>query len=157
MSRRDNPEYDFVYLRIARNISSFGTCPAKHVGCVIVDPHRNTIVASGYNDSPNGLPPCGDACRNRTIGENSKACQAVHAEVNAILNAAYRGVSVDGCTLYVTISPCQSCARAIIQSGITDVVCSSMSPYEKAVDMLRQAGVNFEVLVPISSTQLPEL
>lgn len=149
----DTAERDILFLKIAKMVSSFGTCPTKQVGCVIVD--GDSIISSGYNDSPIGVSKCGEACMNRDIGENSKLCKAVHAEMNAILNAASRGVSVKGATVYVTISPCQSCARAIIQTGIREVVCSALSPYGRAIELLNEAGVAFRAVHTLSQFSPP--
>jgi dCMP deaminase len=137
---------DMYYLGMARYASTMGTCPAKKVGAVIVDPELNIVISIGVNAAPRGVEPCGAECENREVGENSKLCRAVHAEMNAILNAANMGVSVRGAVLYVTITPCKSCARAIIQSGVKEVVASANSPYRDALEMLSQAGIHTRVI-----------
>ncbi len=139
-------QVDLFYLGLARYMANRGTCPAKKVGAVIVDHDLDTVISVGYNDAPIGIQKCGGECANRQIGENNKACQAVHAEMNAILNAMKMGHSVSGKWMYVTISPCLNCARVMIQSGITRMVASSFSPYEKALTILKEAGVEVMVL-----------
>lgn len=147
-------DLDAFYLGLARYVSRLGTCPAKKVGAVLVHTDLDAVLSVGYNAAPRGTPPCGEECKNREIGENSKACRAIHAEVTAILNAAYVGTSIKGARLYVTISPCQSCARSIIQSGISEVVVSGLSPYTKAIDLLDSAGVGMRVLSGITVPQV---
>lgn len=143
-------DLDWYYLGLAKYISRLGTCSTKKVGCVVVHRGLGVPIALGYNAAPRGTAPCGDECANRSISENSKVCRAVHAEINAVLNAAYVGVSVVGSIMYVTISPCQSCARFIIQSGVSEVVSAAMSPYTKAVDLLKEAGIKFRVVTGVS-------
>ncbi len=150
----DVTESVLFYLGLAKYISTRGTCPTKQVGAVIVDEGLNIVLSTGLNDAPRGLQRCGAECQNRTIGENSKSCQAIHAEMNAILNAARVGIPITKATMYVTISPCLNCARAIIQSGISAVYASSMSPYEKALDILKQAGVKTAI---VSGVSLPRV
>jgi dCMP deaminase len=148
------PEWDEYFLGMAKYVSIRSSCPTKHVGSVIIDPETNAVLSVGYNGSPRGTAHCGEACASRTIGENSKACRAIHAEMNAILNATFNGVKTRGGRIYVTISPCLSCSRAIIQAGITEVVASGKSPYDKAIEMLQEAGVKLRIL---SGVALPKV
>ena len=107
--------------RLAEEISKESTCPSRNVGCVAVDPDSWYVVAMGYNGAPSGTEHCGDACAERETGKDYHKCKAVHAEMNAISYAARKGVSLDGCDLYVTCYPCILCARVIIQAGIRNV------------------------------------
>jgi len=143
-------EWDTFFLGMSKYVSQKGTCPTKQVGSVIIDPTTHVVLSMGYNGSPRGTSHCGEACSKREMGVNSKECRAVHAEMNAILNAAFSGVSLRGATCYVTISPCLSCSRALIQSGIKEIVCSGKSPYDKALDLLKEAGVQIRILSGIS-------
>jgi dCMP deaminase len=104
---------DSVYLNIAKEISTLSHCQRAKVGAVIVK--DGNIVSFGYNGTPSSMDNC---CENgdATISE------VIHAEMNAILKAAKSGYSVDGATLYLTLSPCKECSKLILQSGIERVL-----------------------------------
>ena len=147
-------EWDPFFLGMAKYVSQRGTCPTRQVGAVIVDAETNSVLSVGYNGSPRGTSHCGEDCAQRKMGENPKVCKAVHAELNAIFNAAFNGVKVRDSKLYVTVSPCLSCARAIIQSGVSEVVASGKSPYDRAIELLKEGGVKLRI---ISGLSLPRL
>ena len=104
---------DSVYLNIAKEISTLSHCQRAKVGAVIVK--DGNIVSFGYNGTPSSMDNC---CEdgNATISE------VIHAEMNAILKAAKSGYSVNGATLYLTLSPCKECSKLILQSGIKRVL-----------------------------------
>jgi dCMP deaminase len=104
---------DSVYLNIAKEISTLSHCQRAKVGAVIVK--DGNIVSFGYNGTPSSMDNC---CENgdATISE------VIHAEMNSILKAAKSGYSVNGATLYLTLSPCKECAKLILQSGIERVL-----------------------------------
>lgn len=154
MSERVRPEWDNYFLGMAKFVAQRGTCPTKQVGAVIVDPETHVVLSLGYNGSPRGTEHCGEECATRQQGQNQKACKAVHAEMNAILNGAFSGIKTRGALLYVTVSPCLSCSRAIIQAGITEVVASGKGPYEKAIALLKEADVKLRI---ISGIALPKI
>jgi len=145
-----NIDWDQYFLGMAKYVSQRGTCPTKKVGAVLVDPETRSVLSVGYNGAPRGTSHCGEDCSRREIGVNSKSCKAIHAEMNAILNSAFNGVKVRGAMCYITISPCLSCSRALIQSGVTEVVAAGKSPYDKAFDLLKEAGVKVRILSGIS-------
>ena len=117
------PEY---FMRIAYMVSERSTCIRRRVGCVLVKDKR--ILATGYNGAPSGLPTCKERgeCLRRKLGvasgTHAEICYAVHAEQNAIIQAARLGVSIDGATLYCTHQPCSLCTRMIINAGLSQVV-----------------------------------
>ena len=105
-----------LYLSIAQTVSKAGTCPKMEVGAVLVKNGR--IISLGYNGAPRGVAHCD------LVGcdEENKHCRrAVHAELNAILNAAFVGSSTDGAEMFSTHNPCQTCTKAIINAGISKV------------------------------------
>lgn len=109
--------WDEYFMDIARVVSSRSTCPRKSVGAVLV--RDKTILSTGYNGSIRGMPHC------VVVGcmmENDHCVATIHAESNAILQAARNGVMIDGGTLYVTASPCWNCFKEIANSGIRRVV-----------------------------------
>ncbi|HCF37712.1 MAG TPA: deoxycytidylate deaminase, partial [Thermosipho africanus] len=115
MDKRES--WDSYFLKIAEIIATRSTCFHRKVGAVIVKDKR--ILATGYNQPPSGFPHCDDiGCirddLNIKSGENQEVCYALHAEQNALMQAAKFGISTDGATIYVTHKPCSVCARLII-------------------------------------------
>lgn len=110
MSRLDRTSY---FHKIARAVAERATCPRKHVGAVLVKGDR--ILATGYNGSLPGEEHCEDV---GCLMENNHCTRVVHAEVNALIYAAKFGVSIDGATLYCTITPCDTCAKLLRAAGV---------------------------------------
>jgi dCMP deaminase len=102
---------------IAKQVSTRATCDRKHVGALLV--RDKTILSTGYNGSIRGLPHCDEAGH---MMENGHCVATVHAEANAIIQAAKNGVGIDGATIYTTASPCWPCFKLIANAGINRVV-----------------------------------
>ena len=102
---------------IARQVATRATCDRKHVGAVVV--RDRTILSTGYNGSIRGLPHCDEVGH---MMENGHCVATVHAEANAILQAAKNGVRIDGATLYTTASPCWPCFKLVANSGCVRIV-----------------------------------
>jgi dCMP deaminase len=117
MRMAERASWDEYFMNIARVVSSRSTCPRKSVGAVIV--RDKTILSTGYNGSIRGMPHCTEAGH---MMENGHCVATIHAESNAILQAARNGVMIDGGTVYVTASPCWNCFKEIANSGIRRVV-----------------------------------
>ncbi|NUQ70122.1 MAG: dCMP deaminase family protein [Chthonomonadales bacterium] len=138
---RTRPTWDEYFMEIAQVVATRATCPRRSVGAVIVLDRR--ILTTGYNGAPRGLshcPPEGpmhDWPRGCMI--NGHCVRAVHAEQNAIVQAALNGVSTRGSTLYVTCQPCNSCAKMIVNAGILKVVFDGDYPDAFAMDVFREA------------------
>lgn len=135
-------------MEIARQVATRSTCLRRHVGAVIVRDKR--ILATGYNGPPRGLAHCDQvgclrAERGIPSGERQEICRGLHAEQNAIIQAALHGVSVEGGSIYITHQPCITCAKMVINSGIVRAVCANTYPDEMARDMLAEANVLLEV------------
>jgi len=113
----ERASWDEYFMNIARVVSSRSTCPRKSVGAAIV--RDKTILSTGYNGSIRGMPHCTEVGH---MMENGHCVATIHAESNAILQAARNGVRIDGGTIYVTASPCWSCFKEIANSGICRVV-----------------------------------
>lgn len=140
----NRPSWDEYFMNIASDVSLRSTC-RRHVGAVIaVD---NIIVSTGYNGSPKGLHHCSDdgGCirelNNIPSGTRQEFCRAVHAEQNAIIQAATTGSKIKGGTLYVNTYPCSICARMLINAEIKRIVYSSNYSDALAKDMLDEAGI----------------
>ena len=133
------PSWDEYFMGIAFQVASRATCDRAHVGAVIVRERR--ILTTGYNGAPRGLPHC-DEVGHLMI--NGHCVRTLHAEQNAIIQAAYHGISIKGGTIYVTHQPCLTCAKMIINAGLVRVVYAGDYPDEYSVQFLREAGVKLE-------------
>jgi dCMP deaminase len=142
MARPTWAEYHFS---IAETVARRSTCPSRQVGCVVVDPESNFVLATGYNGSPRGTEHCGEACKTRKSGEAWEKCNAVHAELNAIVSAARSGQRLDGSHMYLTTTPCIFCARVIIQAGIVEVHSISYYSDIQPIKLLQKANVGLKV------------
>jgi dCMP deaminase len=133
----DRPSWDEYFLRIAFTVAERSTCDRAHVGAVIVRNRR--ILTTGYNGAPAGLPHCDDV--GHLLIDNH-CVRPLHAEQNAIIQAALHGVGTDGGTIYVTHQPCLTCAKMIINAGIERVVYAGHYADENSRRFLREAGVS---------------
>lgn len=140
-------KWDNRFLKLAKEISTWSKDPSTKVGAVAVNNERR-ILATGYNGFPRGI----DDSEERLYDRAEKYPRVIHAEMNAIYNASYNGVSLDGSTLYVWGLPCCSdCAKGVIQVGIKRVVMPKMNypalwsdSFELTRTMFREAGVEYE-------------
>ncbi len=130
------PTWDDYFMGITYQVARRSTCDRARVGAVIVKDRR--ILTTGYNGAPAGLPHCDDVGHLMVAGH---CVRTLHAEQNAIIQAALHGVSVAGSTMYVTHQPCLNCAKMIINAGIRRVVHAGRYADEYAVAFLRGAEV----------------
>lgn len=126
-------------MQIAHLVKSRATCPRRSVGAVIVRDKR--VIATGYNGAPRGLPHCpeGGPDHDWPLGcmRSGHCIRALHAEQNALLQAAQVGVSCEGATIYVTCQPCNNCAKMIINAGIRRVIYEGDYPDEFSKELFR--------------------
>ncbi len=143
------PSWDDYFLKLADTVASRATCDRGRSGCVIVKDKQ--ILVTGYVGSPRGLAHCDDVghLMKKVIHEDGSVTQhcvrTVHAEQNAITQAARRGIALDGSTLYCRMTPCRTCAMLIINCGIERVVCERK--YHAGAEseaMFAEAGVKLE-------------
>jgi len=110
-------DWNTYFLSIATQVATRATCDRKHVGCVIV--RDNAILATGYNGSVAGLPHCDDAGHDM---EDSHCVRTIHAEMNALAQAARNGVRIEAATAYITAYPCWPCFKVLANAGISVIV-----------------------------------
>ena len=142
------PEFDDIYMELAVNLAKRSHCIKRHVGAVLTKDTR--IISIGYNGPPSGTHNCDEEWPETGCPQASKGgCSlAIHAEQNAILYAVRNKTSVEGATIYVTLSPCLACARMIYSMGIRQVIyLNSYAEYkglpnDEGVDFLNRFGVN---------------
>jgi len=143
--RLARPSWDEYFMDIAKVVASRSNCIKRHVASIIVRDKR--IISTGYNGTPRGLRNCSEGGCPRCnafadAGSKLEECLCSHGEENAIVQAAYHGISVKGATLYTTFSPCLLCAKMIINAGISEVVYNASYPLaETALRMFKEAGV----------------
>lgn len=143
-------KWDVRFLEMAQVVSNWSSCfqANRKVGAVIVKDKR--ILTTGYNGAPSGVESCvqkGECLRrklNIPSGTHQEKCYAVHAEQNAIIQAARQSISLENATLYCTHQPCVICAKMIINAGIKRVVYRDGYPDAFAVELFQQAGVEIE-------------
>jgi len=143
------PSWDEYFMEIANTVSKRATCNRGRSGCVIVKDRQ--ILVSGYVGSPVGLPHCDEVGHQmkkmlHEDGSISEHCvRTVHAEQNAICQAAKRGIALEGSTLYCRMTPCRVCAMLIINCGIIRVVCEKKyHAGAESEEMFEKAGVKLE-------------
>lgn len=143
-------KWDARFMELARVIANWASCyrPNRKIGCVIVKNKR--IVTTGYNGAPAGIRTCierGECLREKlgiASGTRAELCYAIHAEQNAIIQAAKLGSSIDGATLYCTHQPCVICAKMIVNAGIARVVYEEGYPDDFAREIFAEGGVLLE-------------
>lgn len=134
-------DWDNYFLQIADVVATRSTCPSRQVGCVVVDSETKAIVSTGYNGAPRGTAHCDERCLQRRSGQDWQDCKAIHAEINAITNAALNGVSTNCCTMYLPCTPCIMCARVIVNAGIERVACREIYPHPETFELFKEAGI----------------
>ena len=138
------PSWDEYFMQMAELTATRSTCLRRHVGAVIVQ--NKHIIATGYNGAPRGLAHCAElgGCLREKLGvpsgERHELYRALHAEQNAIIQAATLGHSIEGASIYITHQPCSICAKMIINAGIDKIVVKEGYPDEMAVSLLAEAG-----------------
>jgi dCMP deaminase len=143
MKSIERPSSDDYFMEIASVVAKRSTCLRNQVGALFVRNKR--ILTTGYNGAPSGLDHCdtvGCAREGVASGTHHELCRAVHAEQNAIIQAALHGISIEGATLYCTHQPCILCAKMMINARVRKVVYQQSYPDQTALDFLQQAGID---------------
>lgn len=145
----ERPAWDSYFMKIAEDVSTRSTCLRRQVGAVIVMDKR--MLTTGYNGAPTGITHCTEkTCLrikyNVPSGERHELCRGLHAEQNAIIQAALHGVSLKGSKIYVTHKPCSICTKMLINSGIDTFI--FRSPYKDplADEMIAEAGIKIIIM-----------
>lgn len=149
MEKLERPSWDAYFMEMAEVVRKRSTCLRRSVGALIV--RDNRIMATGYNGVPVGIEHCETrGCLRDQLkvpsGERHELCRGLHAEQNAIIQAAHLGQSIAGGTLYCTTQPCIICAKMIINAGILRVVIKESYPDALSEEMLKEAGIKVEIL-----------
>ncbi|MEJ2699905.1 MAG: cytidine/deoxycytidylate deaminase family protein [Desulfuromonadales bacterium] len=138
------PSWEEYFMEIARLVARRSTCLRRQVGAVVVK--EKNILATGYNGTPSGITHCSETgCLRQKLkvpsGERHELCRGLHAEQNAIIQAAKHGVNIGGGTLYCTNSPCVICSKMIINAGLARIVYLEGYPDSLSGEMLEESGI----------------
>lgn len=146
----ERPDWDRYFMEIAKVVASRSTCLRRHVGALLVLDKR--ILSTGYNGTPSGLKHCREVgCLREQLkvpsGERHELCRGLHAEQNAIIQAAIHGVAIKGATLYCTHYPCAVCAKMLVNAGIKNIVLAENYPDKLAKEIFGEAGISIAFIV----------
>jgi len=148
MKKTTRPDVDEYFLKIASVVAERSTCRRHHVGAVAVkDKH---ILATGYNGAPSGFKDCLElGCLRDELGIPSgtrqEICRGIHAEQNVIIQASLHGVSLEGSTIYATHTPCNQCAKILVNAKIRRYVSFGKYDDNSFVDLFREAGIEVDI------------
>ncbi len=140
----DRPNWQKYFIEMAYLVSQRATCTRRKVGAVLVK--NNQIISTGYNGAPKRVAHCSiTGCLRKQLnvpsGQNHELCRGIHAEQNAIIQAAVNGTQINGSVLYCTTQPCIICTKMIINAEITKVFVAETYPDNMSLDMFDEAGV----------------
>lgn len=140
----DRPSWEDYFMEIALLVAKRSTCIRRAVGAVVVKDKR--LLCTGYNGAPTGIRHCNETgCLRDELdvpsGEKHELCRGIHAEQNAIIQAAFYGVSLKGATLFCTNMPCAICAKMIINAGITKIFYLEGYADKLSGDLLKESGI----------------
>ena len=140
----DRPSWETYFMDITALVAKRTTCLRRAVGAIIVKDKR--LLSTGYNGAPSHIRHCREVgCMREQLkvpsGQRHELCRGIHAEQNAIIQAAYHGVSIKGATLYCTTQPCSICAKMIINAGIKTIYYKTGYADQMSSEMFQEAGV----------------
>ena len=138
------PSWDEYFMDIVRDVATRSTCRRRKVGAILVKDKR--IIATGYNGGPTGLAHCLEiGCLREQLGipsgQQHELCRALHAEQNAIIQAARYGVNIEGSSIYITTQPCVVCAKMLINAGIKEIVYAEGYPDALSLELLGETPI----------------
>lgn len=148
MTEYERPSWDEYFMKLASEVATRTTCLRRAVGAVIVKERR--ILATGYNGVPTGLRHCNVVgCLRQQLnvpsGQRNEICRGLHAEQNAILQAARYGINIEGASIYINTQPCVVCAKMLINAGIKEIIYQNPYPDELAMDLLKESDITIRV------------
>lgn len=148
MNEVTRPDIDEYFLKIASVVAERSTCRRHHVGAVAA--RNKHILATGYNGAPAGLKDCLElGClrdeQGIPSGERHEVCRGIHAEQNVIIQAGLHGVSLDGCTVYCTHTPCVLCAKMLVNARIKRFISFGKYNDSSFVALFKEAGIEVDI------------
>ena len=151
MAHDIRPSWDEYFMKLANEVATRTTCLRRAVGAVIVKDNR--ILATGYNGVPSGLAHCAEVgCLRQELGipsgQRNEICRGLHAEQNAIIQAARFGPIIEGAKIYINTQPCVVCAKMLINAGIKEIVYQNPYPDELSQQLLAESGITVREYIP---------
>ena len=148
MPVHERPSWDEYFMTLADEVASRTTCLRRAVGAIIVKERR--ILATGYNGVPTGLRHCNvTGCLREKLnvpsGQRHEICRGLHAEQNALLQAARYGIDIEGSSIYITTQPCVVCAKMRSNAGRSEIIYRNPYPDELAMQMLEESGIKMRI------------
>ncbi len=148
MAEYERPSWDEYFMKLADEVATRTTCLRRAVGAIIVKKKR--ILATGYNGVPTGLRHCNvTGCLREKLGvpsgQRHEICRGLHAEQNAILQAARYGIDIEGSSIYITTQPCVVCAKMLINAGIGEIIYRNPYPDDLAMELLEESGIKIRI------------
>ncbi len=148
MEKHERPSWDEYFMKLANEVATRTTCLRRGVGALIVKERR--ILATGYNGVPTGLRHCDVTGRLRQqlgvpSGQRHEICRGLHAEQNALLQAARYGINIEGASIYITTQPCVVCAKMLINAGISEIIYQNPYPDELSMELLKESGIKMRI------------
>src|SRR3989338_3967738 len=140
--------WENYFMNIAKEVATRSTCDRKHVGALIT--RNKTILSSGYNGSIRGMPHCDDVGH---LMEDGHCVATIHAETNAILQAAKNGVMIDGAEVYITASPCWNCFKMVANAGIKKIFYGEFYRDDKIFEVAKKIGIEL-IHIPVYQKEL---
>lgn len=148
MIRQERPSWDEYFMTLADEVATRTTCLRRAVGAIIVKEKR--ILATGYNGVPTRLRHCSvTGCLREKLGvpsgQRHEICRGLHAEQNALLQAARYGIDIEGSSIYITTQPCVVCAKMLINAGISEIIYRNPYPDELAMELLNESNIKIRI------------
>ena len=148
MIRQERPSWDEYFMTLADEVATRTTCLRRAVGAIIVKEKR--ILATGYNGVATGLRHCSvTGCLREKLGvpsgQRHEICRGLHAEQNALLQAARYGIDIEGSSIYITTQPCVVCAKMLINAGISEIIYRNPYPDELAMELLNESNIKIRI------------
>ena len=143
------PSWDEYFMEVAKLVATRSTCLRRQVGAVIVK--DKCILSTGYNGASKGSAHCSEVgCVREKLkipsGQQLDLCRAVHAEQNALVQAARHGVATEGSSIYITVTPCFQCAKMLVNAGIKEVIVDGVYPDERTQELFKEVGIDLRIL-----------
>ena len=148
MEKHERPSWDEYFMKLANEVATRTTCLRRGVGALIVKERR--ILATGYNGVLTGLRHCDvTGCLRQQLGvpsgQRHEICRGLHAEQNALLQAARYGINIEGASIYITTQPCVVCAKMLINAGISEIIYQNPYPDELSMELLKESGIKMRI------------
>ncbi len=143
------PSYDDYFMEMAHVVAKRSTCLRRKVGAILVK--NKHILSTGYNGAPKGMRHCDEVGCLRSdqgipSGERHELCRGLHAEQNAIIQAALFGIPIEGSTIYCTNTPCVVCVKMLINAGVKEIIYAGEYPDQLAKEMIEESGIKIKKL-----------